>query len=425
MHNSEPKLLSAFGGFLGPFQEFFRQEAAGGVVLLACAVLAMAWANSPWSASYHELLASVITVKWSGVGIEKPLLLWINDGLMAVFFFLVGLEIKREITGGELAGFRKAALPAAAAVGGMVVPALCYVAFNRGGEGMSGWAVPMATDIAFAIGVLALAGPRVPVTGKVFLVALAIVDDIGAVLVIALFYTGRIYTDALLWATVPLLMLLVLNRARCQSAAPYILVSVILWYLILKSGVHATVAGVLAALTIPGGGRLGHGAHAETNGVTKDAATSPSDPGDRHSLLERMEHALHPWVAFFIMPVFALANAGVTLESGFLSGFAHPVSLGIMTGLFFGKQIGIFGASWLAVRCNLAELPAGVSWRQIHGLSIIAGIGFTMSLFIAALGFGQGPLLDTAKTAILTASLLAGVVGWALLRFSPASRDSA
>ncbi|GAB6186464.1 Na+/H+ antiporter NhaA [Thermopirellula anaerolimosa] len=424
MQHPEPKLQNPFNRLSILFQEFLRQEAAGGVILVACAVIAMAWANSAWSSSYHELLASVITVKWSGVGVEKPLLLWINDGLMAVFFFLVGLEIKREITGGELAGFRKAALPAAAAIGGMVVPALFYVAFNWGGEGLRGWAVPMATDIAFAIGALALAGPRVPVTAKVFLVALAIVDDIGAVLVIALFYTNQIHTDALVSAALALLVLAVLNRAGCRYAVPYILVGVVLWYFILKSGVHATVAGVLAALTVPGKPRTPE----ETGGP--DSAVPHGEEASRahsahHSLLERMEHALHPWVAFFIMPVFALANAGVTLEPGFLSGFAHPISLGIMTGLFFGKQIGIFGASWLAVRCNLAELPAGVSWRQIHGLSVIAGIGFTMSLFIAALGFGPGQSLDTAKTAVLTASLLAGIVGWLLLRFSPATHEQA
>lgn len=423
------------GVVLTPFQEFFRQEAAGGIVLVACAAAAMAWANSPWAADYHDLFATVLTVKFGGEGIEKPLLLWINDGLMAVFFFLVGLEIKREITAGELSGLRKAALPAAAAVGGMAVPALVYWLFNWGGDGVRGWAIPMATDIAFAIGVLALLGNRVPAPAKVFLVALAIVDDIGAVLVIAFFYTDQIQVTALQSAAGAFAFLVLLNLLGFRSAGLYVLGAAVLWYFVLKSGVHATVAGVLAALTIPGrSGRKilpfpakalqaeGHPAEDRQPRETTIAihALKNLDP-----LLNRMEHALHPWVALVIMPVFALANAGVTLERGFLSGFLHPISLGIMAGLFLGKQIGILGASWLAVKAGLAEIPEGVGWREIHGLGALAGIGFTMSLFIASLAFGQGPLLDTAKTAILAASLLSGIVGWSLLRFAAAARQPA
>ncbi|MGQ9605971.1 MAG: Na+/H+ antiporter NhaA [Thermogutta sp.] len=420
---------------LTPFQEFFRQEAAGGIVLVACAAVAMAWANSPWAADYHELFATVLSVKLGGEGIEKPLLLWINDGLMAVFFFLVGLEIKREVISGELSGFRKAALPAAAAVGGMVVPALIYLLVNWSGDGVRGWAIPMATDIAFVIGILALLGNRVPAAAKVFLVALAIVDDIGAVLVIALFYTDHIHVAVLGSAAGAFAFLVVLNLLGFRSAGLYVLGAAMLWYFVLKSGVHATVAGLLAALTIPArSGRkilpfpakaLHSKGHPPEDRQPRETTIATHLLKNLDPLSNRLEHALHPWVAFLIMPVFALANAGVTLEKGFLSEFLHPISLGIMAGLFLGKQIGILGASWLAVKAGLAEIPEDVGWRQIHGLGALAGIGFTMSLFIATLGFEQGRLLDTAKTAILAASLLSGILGWFLLRFAPAARQPA
>lgn len=354
---------------------------------------------------------------------------------MAVFFFVVGLEIKRELMVGELASVRKAALPAAAALGGMVVPALIYAGMNMGGPQLDGWGIPMATDIAFAIGVLALLGSRAPVALKVFLTAIAIVDDLGAVLVIAFFYTGELSMSALGVAGLTLLALIFVNRLGFRGPLPYMLLGIVLWVAFLQSGVHATVAGVLLAITIPARRAVDATEYldqvkryvAEFEEEHQPGMIEPTeDQWDAvHSLevvserletpLTRLEHGLHPWAVYFVMPVFALANAGVTLGGDVVGMLTGTVSLGIIAGLFFGKQAGILAASWLAVKMGAADLPGSVTWRQIWGVGLICGIGFTMSLFIANLAFETGGLLGEAKMGILAASLLSGVAGAVVL----------
>ncbi len=361
---------------------------------MGCTVIALAWANSPWWHSYEQLWALPLGFSAPSYMLSAPLHQWINDGLMAVFFFLVGLEIKREMLVGELASVRLAALPVAAAVGGMIVPALLYVALNAGGPGARGWGIPMATDIAFAIGVLSLLGTRVSPALKVFLTALAIVDDIGAVLVIAIFYSAGIAWDALAAGGALLLLSVLANRLGVRHLGVYLLVGVLLWGCFLASGVHATVAGVLLAMTIP-----------------SDAAQEGRSP------LHRLERGLHVPVAFVIMPLFALSNAGVRLaESLPFAADGALVAGGIVLGLVLGKPLGITLASWLAVRAGAASLPAGAGWAGVRGVSWLGGIGFTMSLFIANLAFEGGPLLNAAKLGILAASLIAGIAGWLLLR---------
>ena len=421
-----------------PFQDFAAAEAAGGIVLLACTALALGWANSPWSASYFHLWERSLSIGFEGAQLTKTLHHWINDGLMVVFFFLVGLEIKREMRVGELASMRQAMLPIAAAVGGMIVPAAIYALFNAGRAGSAGWAIPMATDIAFALGVLALLGSRIPVGLKIFLAALAIVDDIGAVLVIAIFYTADISFDSLAASALVLVMLFVCNRAGVRNSVVYALLGVVLWFAVLQSGVHATVAGVLLAFMIPARTRIDEDHFvASAQRALKDfsAASDPevasvmSNPGQQEALhsLERsidlvqspllkMEHGLHAIVAFAIMPLFAFANAGVTLNGAMLATISWPVVLGVLIGLIVGKVLGVTFASLAAVRLGIASLPDQVGWSQMHGVSWLAGIGFTMSLFIANLAFGSGPLLDSAKLGILAASFLAGCTGWLLLR---------
>jgi NhaA family Na+:H+ antiporter len=329
----------------------------------------------------------------------------INDALMAVFFLLVGLEIKREFLVGQLSTWPRRALPGLAALGGMVVPGLIYVAFNvHSPETLRGWAIPAATDIAFALGVLSLLGPRVPISLKVFLTALAILDDLGAVIIIALFYTAKLNMLALLGALGVLAALVALNRFGHRKLPAYLLLGGLLWAFVLQSGVHATLAGVVLALTIP-----------------LNAASETVDHGE--APLERLEHALHPWVAFMIIPVFGFANAGVSLAGVGPSALLAPVPLGIMLGLFVGKQIGIFGFAWIAIRAGLAELPARATWLQLYGISLLCGIGFTMSLFIGLLAFpGSQSLQDQTKIGVLAGSLLAGTLGWLVLRLSPSSR---
>lgn len=434
---------------VSPFRQFAETESAGGIVLLACAAIALVWANSAWSDGYFRLWESPLTIGGAGWGLTKSLHHWINDGLMVVFFLLVGLEIKREFLFGELASARKAALPIAAALGGMLVPAAIYALFNHGGPGSHGWGIPMATDIAFALGVLALLGPRIPVGLKVFLAALAIADDIGAVLVIALFYTERISWAALGVAGVVVLALVVLNRMGMRRPGAYAALGVVLWLAVLQSGVHATVAGVLLAATIPARTRLdtagfvarGRGLLdriARLGSAGEDVPRSAEQQQAVHALedaceqaqtpLQRLENALHPWVAFGIVPLFALANAGVRLDGNALGMATTPVVLGIVLGLTLGKPIGITLASWLAVRLGLAARPDGVTWRGLHGVSWLGGIGFTMSLFIAALAFGQSARADEAKLGILAASVIASFCGWLLLRGlrpRPAEEDQA
>ena len=366
------------------------------------------------------------------------MLLWINDGLMGVFFFVVGLEIKREIIAGELSSVRKATLPIAAALGGMAVPAAVFLVLNLGGAGQPGWGIPMATDIAFALGVLALLGPRVPIGLKVFLTALAIVDDIGAILVIAFFYADTISIVSLAAGGILLIVAIAANRSGVRSSIVYFILGTLVWLAFLKSGIHATLAAVLMAMTIPARVRIRSdrllprmsallGAAKESAGsgypdLLNKAQQQIYDEMERTlqkatAPLQRLEHALLPLVTFMVLPVFALANAGVSVGHGLSEALGHPVTLGIILGLFLGKQVGVLGFSWLAVKLRLADLPEGVGWRQIHGVSVLAGIGFTMSLFIAGLAFNQPEIEDISKVGIIAASVLSGVVGWVLLRF--------
>ena len=420
-----------------PIQEFLHQEASGGILLIIATVIALAWANSPFAESYHHLWHTYLSIDLGGIGLKYSLHHWISDGLMVIFFFVVGLEIKRELLVGELSSVKKAALPIAAALGGMIFPALIYTIFNLGTEGASGWGIPMATDIAFVVGILALLGKRVPLALKIFILALAIVDDLGAVLVIAIFYTSNISFTSLLIGGGFLVLLIAMNRMRVRNLLIYTLVGVGLWLAFLKSGVHATVAGVLLAFTIPVSSRINTKKFKnETESLLKDFDNTGEHGdnvltnSDRLSIidqienncekiltpLQRFEHGLHPWVSFFIMPVFALANAGVTIGSGLTSAITHPVSIGIILGLFIGKQIGIFSFSYLAVKLKLASEPEGVSWKKIYAASVLAGIGFTMSLFIANLAFNSPELLNISKVGILAGSLLSGIIGFIILK---------
>ena len=381
---------------IGPMlRDFLQKESAGGVVLIFAAALALAVANSPLASAYTDLLDIPVVAAFGSFVIDKPLLLWINDGLMAVFFFLVGLEVKREVLEGQLSSWNKASLPLIAAIGGMAIPALIFIGINSGSpENLQGWAIPAATDIAFALGILSLLGPRVPVALKALLLAVAVIDDIGAIAIIALFYSGELDTGMLGAAAVVFVIMLALGRAKVQSTIPYILLAILMWAFVLKSGVHATLAGVAAALTIPLDGKSDHGP------------------------LERMEHALHPWVAFLVIPIFGFANAGVTLVGLQPSAVLEPLPLGIALGLLIGKQIGIFGFAWLAVKAKLAELPAEVNWRQIHGLSLLAAIGFTMSLFIGNLAFASAEQIDAVKLGVLGGSTIAAIAGYLLLKMA-------
>jgi len=431
----DPAAPAPVDRLLGPLQRFLQLEAASGILLLGAAAVAFGWANSSWSASYDALWSMPLGVRFGALALEKPLLLWVNDGLMALFFFVVGLEIKRELVAGELREARRALLPLVCALGGMLAPAAVYVAFNPTGSELRGWAIPAATDIAFAVGVLALLGERVPLALRVFLTALAIVDDLGAVVVIALFYTSELDTSALLAAACALAAGVALNRLRVRSPLPYALVGAALWLATLESGVHATVAGVLLAFTIPSRAELPAVSFAvRARALLARLEASPSDRDDAvHELasgsaraqapLARLEHALAPWTSFVVMPVFALANAGVVLGGGH-APLVSEVTLGVALGLILGKPLGVAGAAWLAHRAGWATLPAGVSWAQLRGAACLAGIGFTMSLFIAGLAFGGGShgeageasaQLGAAKLGILAGSLISGVLGWALL----------
>lgn len=384
---------------LKSLQEFLRLEAAGGLLLMATTVLAMIVANSPLYPYYTALLDIPFEIRIGIFGIGKPLLLWINDGLMAVFFLLVGMELKREVIEGHLSDLRRASLPAFAALGGMVMPAVIYAVFNwNDSAALKGWAIPSATDIAFALGVLSLLGDRVPPALKAFLLSVAIFDDLGAIVVIALFYTAELSMAALVISAIFLLGLFWLNRAGVMKPAAYFLLGILLWTAVLKSGVHATLAGVALAMFIP-------------------LRASPSSESD--SLSRRLEHALHPWVAFGILPLFAFVNAGVPLTGLSLADLLHPVPLGIVVGLFAGKQIGIMAAAALAVVLGLAALPEGVRWPQLYAVALLCGIGFTMSLFIASLAFEQGAVANFGleRLGIVSGSLLAGISGYVVFRF--------
>ena len=388
---------------LKPLQEFLRLESAGGLVLMAAAILALAIANSPVAGHYTALLELPLEVRLGALELAKPLSLWINDGLMAVFFFLVGMELKREVVEGHLSSWRQASLPAFAAVGGMLAPASLYAALNWGdAAAMKGWAIPTATDIAFALGVLSLLGKRVPTALKAFLLSVAIFDDLGAIIVIALFYTAKLSLASLVVAGGLILVLALLNRLGVTRAAAYVLVGIPLWIAVLKSGVHATLAGVVLAMFIP--------LRVSSDAPDADAPESP---------LRHLEHTLHPWVAFGVLPVFAFANAGVPMTGLSISDVAHPVPLGIVGGLFLGKQIGILALCWLATRLRLASLPEGVNWWQLHGTALLCGIGFTMSLFIASLATEQGgdpAQFGLERLGILLGTFLSGTAGYLVLR---------
>lgn len=364
---------------------------------MGVAFAAIIAANSPLSAFYFATLSRYV--------LGLSILHWINDALMAVFFLLVGLEIKREFLDGQLSSWSRRALPGFAALGGMVAPALIYVALNVGSpETLRGWAIPAATDIAFALGVLSLLGRRAPISLKVFLTALAILDDLGAVIIIAVFYSADINVYALCGALFVLGILCALNVSGFQNLTPFLVLGAILWFLVLKSGVHATLAGVALALTIP----------LKASPAAPDAAASP---------LHKLEHSLHPWVAFLVIPIFGFANAGVSFAGVGPSALLDPVPIGIALGLFIGKQIGVFGFAWLAIRAGLADLPANATWLQVYGVSLLCGIGFTMSLFIGLLAFPTSQFLqDETKIGVLAGSLLAGTIGWLILRFASSEK---
>jgi NhaA family Na+:H+ antiporter len=420
---------------LGPFQRFFALEVSGSLLLLGCAIFALIAANSPFADDWFHLWEIPVAFGVGEFQISNTLHHWINDGLMAIFFFVVGLEIKREVLVGELASARRAALPIAGAVGGMVVPALIYAAFNAGTDAVGGWGIPMATDIAFALGVLALLGKRAPLSLKVFLTALAIIDDLGAVLVIAVFYTSDLSPAMLALAAIFLAGMFALNLLRVRFPLAYLVLGIGLWLALLQSGVHATIAGILAALTIPVRRKIAvpeftHRVHDYLREVEEDMKPGLADlTSDQraaiHSLeqaceavdtpLNRLEHELHPYVVFLIVPIFALANAGVSLDAGIGGVLTSPIALGIILGLVLGKQVGVMLFAWLAVRMRLADLPADTTWRELYGVAWLCGIGFTMSLFIGNLALATPEMLDTAKAGILAASLLSGVGGWLVL----------
>ncbi|RMD92976.1 MAG: Na+/H+ antiporter NhaA [Alphaproteobacteria bacterium] len=380
---------------LRAIDRFFRHDAAGGIVLMISTVAALVAANSALSPWYESFLTARLSITLDGGGLSKPLILWINDGLMAVFFLLVGLELKREMLEGKLKRPADIALPGAAAIAGMAVPAVLYLAFNWSDPvARGGWAIPAATDIAFALGVLALAGPRVPSSLKIFLLSLAILDDLGAILVIALFYTAELKTTYLLLALLPLGAMIALTLARSHRVGPILLLGVVLWVLVLKSGVHATLAGVITAFCIP---------------MTDRWGKSP---------LHALEHALAPYVLWFVIPVFAFANAGVMLSGLSVSDLLAPLPLGIAVGLVAGKQIGVFATVWAMVRLGFARMPAGAGWLHVYGVACLAGIGFTMSLFIGSLSFSDPALMNAVRLGVLSGSALSAVLGLAALRLA-------
>ncbi len=422
-----------------PFLRFASFSSAGGLILIACTVAAMLWANSSASESYHNFFhGDKLSIGFAEFELSKSLAHWINDALMALFFFVVGLEIKREILVGELSSPRKAALPIAAAIGGMVVPALIFVAFNAGEPSLRGWGVPMATDIAFALGILSLLGSRIPASLKVFLVSLAIADDLGALIVIALFYTDNLSTNYLLYAGGATLAMVTLNALRVRSPWIYFFFGLALWYFVFKSGVHATIAGVVGAMTIPASARVGAARYtAATRNALEEFESHNKDPEpnalispEQHAaawaihtnsiqvmpVLHRLENALHPYTVFLVIPIFALANAGIELDGGFGDTILSDLSLGVVLGLFLGKPLGIVLFSLVAVKLGIASLPRGVSWRHILGAGCLGGVGFTMALFIGNLAFADNPGdLTSTKLAVLVGSALSAIAGLVIL----------
>ena len=416
-----------------PMMRFVRIEAAGGVVMLVAAVVALVWANSPWDHAYLDLLESHIRLDLGGLLVlDEPLEAWINDALMVIFFFIVGLEIKRELVVGELRQPAAAALPAIAALGGMVVPAAIYAAFNAGGSGSAGWGIPMATDIAFALGVVSLLGRRVPSSLKIFLLTLAIVDDIGAIVVIAVFYTDDLSTGWLFIAAGTVAVLALMRVARIWYTPAYLLVGVFLWLAVFESGVHATIAGVILGVFAPARPLMGEGA--VDNGVVErisaGAASAPVvrrasfEVREQVAVADRLANLLHPWTSFLIVPIFALANAGVVLSSDSLGDAVRsPVTIGIVVGLVAGKLVGVSSFAWLAVRSGVCAMPRGATWAMVMGIGAVAGIGFTVSLFITRLAFASEDITSEAKIGIIVASTVAALIGAAILRGSRPTSD--
>lgn len=374
------------------FKEFFNSKKAGSILLLACVFASLFIANSSFNQGFSNFLAEEVGFSVKDIHVKYSIAAWINDGLMAIFFLLVGLEIKRELIEGELSSFKKASLPVLAALGGMFVPAAMYAILNKNEPTLSGWGIPMATDIAFALAIVAILGKNIPASLKIFLAALAIVDDLGAILVIAIFYTAEIHTQQLMYAGAVLILLLALNYFKVKSLWLYLIPGAFLWYFVHHSGIHATIAGVLLAFTIP----------------TNDTAVL--------SPLEKLEHTLAKPVSLLIMPIFALANTNITFEKGMVAGLGSPMAMGIILGLFFGKTIGVSLLSYLAVKLKIAKLPSGANWKHIMGMGMLAGIGFTMSIFISMLSFSDMYHIIEAKFAILCASVLSGVIGFVFLK---------
>ena len=412
--------------FMSPFVSFAKIEAAGGILLMASTIAALIWANSSWADSYYAIWNAHATIGFGKFSLTETRFEWINDGLMAIFFFVVGLEIKREVLIGELSSLRRAAFPLIAAAGGAILPALLYVAVAHDAEAIKGWAIPMATDIAFVLGVLALLGSRVPVTLKIFVTALAIADDLIAVLVIAVFYTEKIQLISLALGLVGIALCFGANALGIRKPFIYAVIGSFVWYAVLKSGVHATVAGVLLAFTIPARTYIDRGSFLRQTGSLLDsfasaAAGSPESHSALHAMhkklemvespLHRIEHSLHPWVSFLIMPLFAFANAGVQIFGNLAAAVRHPVSIGIVLGLVVGKPIGIWAFARMSAKFGVASAPAELSWGALFAADSLCGIGFTMSLFIATLAFGEGDLLSMAKIGILAASLISGAFG--------------
>lgn len=429
-----------FDKIVTPFERFVNHQAASGLILMTMALIALVIANSPLIEHYKHLLHTQVGFQFGGWGLEKSLHHWINDGLMALFFFIVGLELKREILVGELSSIRMAALPICAAIGGMVMPALVYVMFNPEGDALRGWGVPMATDIAFALGVIALLAGRVPKGLITFLVALAIVDDLGAVMVIALFYTEQLVWEYLLAGGGLVLLMTAANLLGVRRPGIYFLLGLLLWFALLKSGVHATLAGVITAFTIPALPRFDPASFSHRVRQLLIRFDNSYTPGDSilknqnmsalvqtiesgvqgvETPLQRLEHKLHSPVAFFVLPVFALFNAGVTIDfANFSESIAEPITVGVSAGLLIGKLVGVLGLSWLAVNFNIASLPRGVNFKHILGAALLSSIGFTMSIFIAELAFAHQPeMILQAKLGILLASFTAGILGYAWLYY--------
>ncbi len=384
---------------LRAIDRFFSHDASGGILLMLSALAALLVANSALAPLYDSFLTAKLSITLNGEGLQKPLILWINDGLMAIFFFLIGLELKREILEGKLKNPRDIMLPGVAAIGGMALPALIYVAINwQSATTLPGWAIPAATDIAFALGILALVGARAPVSLKVFLLTLAILDDLGAIIIIALFYTAELKANYLLYALAPLAGLIWLNMKGTHRIAPAILLGTIMWVFVLKSGVHATLAGVVTALLIP---------------LTDKWGKSP---------LHALERALTPYVNFLILPIFAFANAGVVLAGMTFADLLSPLPLGIALGLIVGKQIGVFGLTFMLVKTGIARLPHGAGWLHIYGIASLAGVGFTMSLFIGSLSFADAELMNQVRMGVLSGSLISAILGYTVLMLAPSAQ---